>query len=201
MGGRGSGRKKIKSEHDAPNPKTMRGEMKRDRMIFELLFGGEDDRALKKRFMDEVRVESAQGNLPQYRLTTDDLDCIIDIQRLWELGTFRNLPEVVASRLFALNTLPELIDVDALADPNINVSGWNNRALVAMGLEILRLYLMGVDPYMRKVIRNVLTTNGKRLNMKRLLHGVNHSAEALDTVLEYEDDEEFDFSLLEDLDF
>ena len=74
-----------------------------------------------------------------------------------------------------LHTLPELIDVDALADPNTNSSGWSNRALVTMGLEILRLYLMGVDPYMRKVIRNVLTSNGKKLNMKRLLHGVNHS--------------------------
>ena len=37
--------------------------------------------------------------------------------------------------------------------------------------------------------------------MKRLLHGVNHSAEALDTVLEYEDDEEFDFSSLSDFEF
>jgi len=201
MGGKGSGRRKIKSEHDAPNPKTMRGELKRDRIIFELLFGGEDDRALKNRFMQEVREQSAQGNLPQYRLTTDDFDCIIDIQRLWELGSFRNIPEVVASRLFMLHTLPELIDVDALADPNTNSSGWSNRALVTMGLEILRLYLMGVDPYMRKVIRNVLTVNGKKLNMKRLLHGVNHSAEALDTVLEYEDDEEFDFSSLSDFEF
>ena len=151
--------------------------------------------------MEEVREESAQGNLPQYRLTVDDMDCIIDIQRLWELGTFRNIPDVVARRLFALNNLPELIDIDSLADPNTNVSGWHNRALVGMGLEILRLYLMGVDPYMRKVIRNVLTTNGKKLNMKRLLHGVNHSAEALETDLTYEDDEDFDFSSLDDSDY
>jgi hypothetical protein len=201
MGGKGSGRKRIRSEHDAPNPKTMRGEMKRDRMIYELLFSGEDSRTIKNRFMEEVREESSQGNLPQYRLTVDDMDCIIDIQRLWELGTFRNIPDVVARRLFALNNLPELIDVDSLADPNTNVSGWHNRALVAMGLETLRLYLMGVDPYMRRIIRNVLTANGKKLNMKRLLHGVNHSAEALETDINYEDDDDFDFSSLDDSNF
>lgn len=192
------GRKKINSMWDAPDPRTVRGHLKKEQALFELLFGDEDIRSIKAKFKQEVNRK--RRNLPDVRLNQDDMDCIIDIQRLWELGTFRHIPEVVANRLFAVHNPQRMIDAEALCNPRPGQSGWSNRIVVSMGLEMLRLYLMGADPYMRKVIRNVLTANGKKMNMKRLLHGVNHSAEALNAEVEYdyEDDDDFDFSSLEE---
>ena len=188
-------RERIRSEHDAPAPRTVRGQMKRDQVVFELLFGGNDIRTMKYAFGEQIREAKS---MPNYSFTRDDMDCIIDLQRLWDLGTFRHIPEVVASRLFKAAGKNKLLDVDALRNPKLNNSGWSNRMLASMGLEMLRLYLMGVDPYMRRVIRNVLTANGKQLNMRRLLHGVNHSAEVYATDLEYDyDDDDFEFSSLE----
>ena len=92
------------------------------------------------------------------------------------------------------------VSFDTIADPNNPISIPHN-ILTRMGLEVLRLFLMGVDPYMRAVVRRVVASNGETLHLKRIMYGVSHSAIAMNNDYELEDDDDFDFSSIDGLDF
>ena len=115
------------------------------------------------------------------KLSSEDMETIYDINRLWEIGTFRYIPEAVSERLLSDHIIGNFgklkdgnVSFDTVADPNNPISIPHN-ILTRMGLEVLRLYLMGVDPYMRAVVRRVITSNGETLHLKRIMYGVSHS--------------------------
>lgn len=194
------GRPRTKSPFDPPHPKTIRGRMLRERAVKEILFWENYD-SPKRKFFDDNEDDVKEKTV---RLSSEDLETVYDINRLWEIGTFRYIPEAVAERLLASHVIGKHIGdnvtFDSLGDPNKDIS-INPSILTRMGLEVLRLYLMGVDPYMRRVVRRVITANGDTLHLRRIMFGVAHSATALNNEYELEDDDDFDFSGLDDLDF
>ena len=194
------GRPRTKSPFDPPHPKTIRGRMLRERAVKEILFWENYD-SPKRKFFDDNGDDVKEKTV---RLSSEDLETVYDINRLWEIGTFRYIPEAVAERLLSSHVIGKHIGdnvaFDSLGDPNKDIS-INPSILTRMGLEVLRLYLMGVDPYMRRVVRRVITANGDTLHLRRIMFGVAHSATALNNEYELEDDDDFDFSGLDDLDF
>jgi hypothetical protein len=195
------GRPRTNSPWDPPNPRTVRGRMIRERALMDILFWSHMDTPKSK-----VLEENPEWT-HQVRLTTEEMETMIDLNRMWEAGMFGLIPEVVAERLLADrivgrtgNIKGEKVTFDNIGDPD-KVLHIPPAMMVRMGLEVLRLYLMGVDPYMRSVIRRVLTQNGHTLSLKRVMHGVSHSAAVLEGDYEVEDDDDFDFSGLDDIEF
>jgi len=148
-----------------------------------------------------------EGWTSTMRLTEEELETVLDLNRMWEAGMFGLIPEVVAERLLADRIVGKIgrlrgekVTFDNIGDPDSDLH-IPATIMVRMGLEVLRLYLMGVDPYMRSIIRRVLTQNGHTLSLKRVMHGVSHSAAVLEGDYEVEDDDDFDFSGLDDIEF
>ena len=56
---------------------------------------------------------------------------------------------------------------------------------------------------MRRVLRNIIKVTGETITMDQVVLGIEDAAAADDALehLEYEDDDDFDFSSIEDLDF
>ena len=54
---------------------------------------------------------------------------------------------------------------------------WNTTAIVRMSLEVMRLYLMGLDPYMSRAMRNYLSVDLHKIGMKRMVNSVHRAAE------------------------
>lgn len=202
------GRPKTKSPFDPPNPRTIRGRQLRERAVKEVLFWENYD-SPKREFMEELEETESRSNYKPkvVKLSAEDMETVYDINRLWEIGTFRYIPEAVAERLLADHIIGNFgklkdgnVSFDTIADPNNPISIPHN-ILTRMGLEVLRLYLMGVDPYMRAVVRRVIASNGETLHLKRIMYGVSHSAIAMNNDYELEDDDDFDFSSIDGLDF
>jgi len=177
------------------------GRQIRERALMDILFWSHMDTP-KTRFMKEH-----EGWTSTMRLTEEELETVLDLNRMWEAGMFGLIPEVVAERLLADRIVGKIgrlrgekVTFDNIGDPDSDLH-IPATIMVRMGLEVLRLYLMGVDPYMRSIIRRVLTQNGHTLSLKRVMHGVSHSAAVLEGDYEVEDDDDFDFSGLDDIEF
>jgi len=191
------------SPYDPPSPRTRRGRQARERAVKEVLFWTESE-GPKKKYMDNVRKEKIRHNV---MLNADDIETLYDLNRLWETGMFRHIPDVVAERLLTTHMVGSLgklkdgnVTFDSIGDPDNPVS-IPPAVLVRLGLEVLRLYLLGVDPYMRQLVRRVVTADGNTLSLRRIMIGVSHSAAVMNQEYEIEDDDDFDFSSLDDIDF
>ena len=82
--------------------------------------------------------------------------CLVHVQtyRVWlRWRSFAFLPTAVIDML--LDKYPKAIpfDHDTVRDPDPSIRGWNDTTMVRIALEVLRLYLMGMDPYFRRVRR------------------------------------------------
>ena len=197
------GRKRLRSVWDQKKPGTRWAEERRERELFVLLFGeGKADTAIEK-WRSALKEHPEYWKSKHFTLNVTDIDAMADINQMYHMGLFKNIPDPVAKRLLRSQSHKYLYDPDALADPKNLSAGWSTSALVSMGLECLRLYLMGIDPYMRRVLRNIIKVTGETITMDQVVLGIEDAAAADDALehLEYEDDDDFDFSSIEDLDF
>ena len=87
------------------------------------------------------------------RIGLDDemLSTCADIQGMprWEVLHFYHSRNRYATLLKYPKAIP--FDHDTVRDPDPSIRGWNDTTIVRIALEVLRLYLMGMDPYFRRV--------------------------------------------------
>ena len=187
--------------YDPEDPDTWPADAKRRRykelMIRDILIGSHSDTSPKSKWIDKkLKVDD---NSRRVKLDEDMLDTIADIQAMYKIGTFRFLPDSVLKVLQQRSSkLP--FDPKTVDDPNPEIRSWNVTSVVRMSLEVMRLYLFATDPYMRKVLGKVVRVDGAKIGLKSLDTMMEETAD-LDSKFEYEDDDDFDFSILEDIDF
>ncbi len=164
----------------------------REDAITELFLGHNLPGSKKTLLKERIAKAIGDGKRFQVELSEESLVTIRDINSLYEIGTFRNIPDAVVERLID-QAYSVKVDEDLLRDPYPKSDGWATRQVVFMALEVFRLYLMGVDPYTRKVLKATRSVAKRKLTMDAIRTGVRAAAE-FDN--EYEDDDDFDFSSL-----
>ncbi len=206
MGGKGSGRAKgSKNFFDPFDPNTWPAESKRrlerEMQIKDVLMGHKISTSPKKQWIRE-RTAHLKGERINVSLHPDMMDTVADIQAMHKLGAFRYLPLSVRETFFRMGRYDLPFDSEEAfsGDPRARI--WKTSAIVRMSLEVMRLYLMGLDPYMSRTIRKYLSVDLHKIGMKRMVNSVHRAAE-FDKEFDYEDDDDFDFSNLSaaDVDF
>ena len=206
VGGKGSGRPKgSKNVIDPFDPDTWPAESKRrlerEMQLKDVLMGSKIVNSPKKLWSRE-RTAHLEGERVGIGIDHEMLDTIADIQAMHKLGAFRYLPLSVREIFFRTGRYNLPFNQEEAFSGNPKSRPWNTTAIVRMSLEVMRLYLMGLDPYMSRAMRNYLSVDLHKIGMKRMANSV-HRAGEFEKVYEYEDDSDFDFSGLsdEDLDF
>lgn len=204
MGGKGSGRPKgSKNVIDPFDPDTWPAESKRrlerEMQLKDVLMGSKVVNSPKKLWIRE-RTAHLEGERVGIGIDHEMLDTIADIQAMHKLGSFRYLPLSVREIFFRTGRYNLPFDPEEAFSGNPKSRPWNTTAIVRMSLEVMRLYLMGLDPYMSRAIRNYLSVDLHKIGMKRMVNSV-HRAGEFEKVYEYEDDDAFDFSGLSEEDF
>ena len=206
MGGQGSGRAKgSKNISDPFDPDTWPAESKRrlerEMQIKDVLMGHKVSTSPKKQWIRERTAHRPDERI-NVSLHPDMLDTVADIQAMHKLGTFRLLPLSVRETFFRMGRYDLPFDSEEAFGKDPRTRVWKTSAIVRMSLEVMRLYLMGLDPYMSKAMRNYLSVDLHKIGMKRMVNSVHRAAE-FDKEFDYEDDADFDFTGLtdDDIDF
>ena len=206
MGGKGSGRTKgatNKIDPFDPNtwPADSKRRLEREMQIKDVLMGHKVSTSPKKQWIRE-RTAHRPNERINVSLHPDMLDTVADIQAMHKLGTFRFLPLSVRETFFRMGRYDLPFDSEEAFSKDPKARVWKTSAIVRMSLEIMRLYLMGLDPYMSRAMRNYLSVDLHKIGMKRMVNSVHRAAE-FDKEFDYEDDDDFDFTGLsdDDIDF
>ena len=204
MGGKGSGRpkgaKNVIDPFDLDTwPAESKRRLEREMQLKDVLMGSKVVTSPKKQWIRE-RTAHLEGERVGIGIDHEMLDTIADIQAMHKLGSFRYLPLSVREIFFRTGRYNLPFDSEAAFSGNPKSRPWNTTAIVRMSLEVMRLYLMGLDPYMSRAIRNYLSVDLHKIGMKRMVNSVQRAGE-FEKVYEYEDDDAFDFSGLSDEDF
>ena len=203
MGGKGSGRPigdRNKIDPFDPNtwPADSKRRLEREMQIKDVLMGSKVVNSPKKLWIRE-RTAHLEGDKVGVQLDQTMLDTVADMQAMYKLGAFRYLPLSVREVFLRTGMYNLPFDKDAAFSNDPKSRPWTTTALVRMSLEVMRLYLMGLDPYMSRAMRSYLSVDLHKIGMKRMTNSVQRAAE-FDKVYDYEDDSEFDFSGLMDED-
>ena len=135
------------------------------------------------------------------RIDSDMIDTIADIGAMHKIGMFRHLPDGVLTQLGRKTRGNLPFDPATVDDPNPEIRAWRHTAVIRMSLEIMRLYLLALDPYVREVIRSTLSAgNHRRIGLLEIAQSIERVC-GLEANIDYEDDEDFDFSSLEEWEF
>jgi hypothetical protein len=155
--------------------------------------------------------EIEKGKRLHIALPESSQKVIQDIRELHAVDSWKYVPDIVVDALFSEQM--QLNDDDPIDPTNV----LKDREVVRIALDVLRLYLLGSDSYNRRLMRKIMTMDGKELLPTQIAANVESGAKysvAFETLLElrdeYEedlhqekktlDDEKFDFSGLEFLD-
>jgi len=121
--------------------------------LLDVLIGDTDPSFPKAKYLLE---ESNVDYIKRIGLDDEMLSTCADIQGMAKMGSFAFLPTAVIDML--LDKYPKAIpfDHDTVRDPDPSIRGWNDTTIVRIALEVLRLYLMGMDPYFRRVKKSAM---------------------------------------------
>jgi len=202
MGGKGSGRRKGDTKRYAPDdPDTWPvAWQKRERKIlymFDILAGGKLDNSPKQEVIEKWT--NIGGRYHDIRLDHDMLESIADIQAMYKAGGFSRMPLSVAEKIanhYGGNKMP--FDIEALDDPSPTSRPWKPSDIVRMSLEVFRLYLMGMDPMVNRIIRRTLDMSSRPITLEKIARAVETVA-SFEGMLEIDPEDDFDFDSLEDL--
>lgn len=173
---------------------------KRERKIlymFDILAGGKLDNSPKQEVIEKWT--NIGGRYHDIRLDHDMLESIADIQAMYKAGGFSRMPLSVAEKIanhYGGNKMP--FDIEALDDPNPTSRPWKPSDIVRMSLEVFRLYLMGMDPMVNRIIRKTLDMSSRPITLEKIARAVETVA-SFEGMLEIDPEDDFDFDSLEDL--
>jgi hypothetical protein len=155
----------------------------------------------------DKKVETEERKRLHIALPDSTQKIIEDIRELHKIDSWKYIPDVVVDALFGEQM--QLNDDDPMDPTHI----LKDREIVRIALDVLRLYLLGADSYNRRLMRRIMSMDGKELLPSQIATNVESGAKysiAFETLLELrseyeedlrvveEDDDKFDFT---DLDF
>ncbi len=196
---RGRPRKPIDVNDPDTWPRLEKRQHKREMYLKDVFLGHTTDKSPKSKYIDSQLQRMNDGL--RVRIDPDMIEAIADIGAMHKIGMFRHLPDSVLEVLIrrTKNNLP--FDPETVGDPNPSMRAWRHTAVIRMALEVMRLYLMAMDPYVREVVRSTLSADKHRqIGLREVAQSIERVC-GLEAMIDYEDDDDFDFSSLEEVEF
>ena len=182
-----------KMQIDPFNPDTWPADSKRrlerEMHIKDIMCGKKISNSPKAMFMEEFRLKDSDAYGKNVWMDEDILERISDIQALHKIGSFRFVPLVVRDQYAKNTNSPLPFDITKIDEPKSKP--WELKEIIRMSLSVMSLYLMGLDPYTNKIMRQYLTMDLHKVGYRKAANSVELSANFMD---KFETDEYFDFS-------
>ena len=186
-------RKSRKMRIDAFNPDTWPADSKRrlerEMHIKDIMVGRKISNSPKAMYMEEFRLKDSDAYGKNVWMDEDILERVSDIQALHKIGSFRFIPLVVRDQYSKNTNSPLPFDLSKIDDPKSKP--WEIKEMIRMSLTVMSLYLMGLDTFTNRIMRQYLTMDLHKVGYRKAANAVELSAEFLE---KYESDDNFDFS-------
>tara|TARA_Y100000004_G_scaffold197405_1_gene271900 strand:- start:4 stop:618 length:615 start_codon:yes stop_codon:yes gene_type:complete len=187
--------KKGRGKHpiDPFNPDTWPADSKRrlerEMHIKDVMCGRKIHNSPKAMFMEEFRLKDSNAYGKNVWMDEDILERVSDIQAMHKIGAFRFIPLSVRDQYAQGTNSPLPFDVSKLSDPKSKP--WEIKEIIRMSLNVMLLYLMGLDTYTNRVMRHYLSMDLHKVGYRKAANAVELSANFKE---KYESDDDFDFS-------
>ena len=182
-----------KMQIDPFNPDTWPADSKRrlerEMHIKDIMCGKKISNSPKAMFMEEFRLKDSNAYGKNVWMDEDILERVSDIQAMHKIGAFRFIPLSVRDQYAQGTNSPLPFDVSKLSDPKSKP--WEIKEIIRMSLNVMLLYLMGLDTYTNKIMRQYLTMDLHRVGYRKAANAVELGG---DFIEKYESDDDFDFS-------
>lgn len=175
-------------------PSTFRKSLEREMQIRDILVGSQSENSPRSQFLKRIALEDHENKLrKRVYLDPHILYLISDIHRLEKAGCFKWMPDAVMQYYASQSPTARMpFNSTERQDPNAGV--WTPKELIRMSLYIMKLYLMGIDPYTGRMMNKYLTVGLHAISSNRMIGAVENAATFLESV---ESDDDFDFDSLE----
>ena len=175
-------------------PSTWRKALEREMQIRDILVGSQSENSPRAQFLKRIALEDYENKLrKRIFLDAHQLYLLSDIHRLEKAGCFKWMPDAVMQYYASQSPTARMpFNSKEREDPNAGV--WTPKELIRMSLYIMKLYLMGIDPYTGRMMNKYLTVGLHAISSNRMVGAVENATTFLETV---ESDDDFDFDSLE----
>jgi hypothetical protein len=129
----------------------------------------------KGRYLDKVFEDK---DVIHVAIDRDMMEVIADIEGMYKMGGFGNVPLVVAEKWadrYSKAKIP--FEPEQLDSPNLSDRPWTPTAVIRLSLDIFRYYLMGTCPVTRKVIKNVMRANDRPITLHQIANAVERAGD------------------------
>jgi hypothetical protein len=133
---------KYNPEDPATWPHSVKGREKKMLHFLDILTGESREGSPKGKYLDDVFEGRRRGI--QIDVDREMMETISDIEGMYKIGGFGNIPLVVAEKWASKysNCRPPF-DPELLTSSELSDRGWTPTAVIRMSLEVFRYYLMG----------------------------------------------------------
>lgn len=175
-------------------PSTFRKALEREMQIRDILVGSKSELSPRAQFLKRIALEDHQNKLrKRVYLDPHILYLISDIHRLEKSGAFKWMPDAVMHYYASQSPTANMpFNTSHKVDPKVGI--WTPKELIRMSLYIMKLYLMGIDPYTGRMMNKYLTVGLHTISSNKMVGAVETAADFLEEV---ESDDDFDFDVLE----
>jgi len=175
-------------------PSTYRKSLEREMQIRDILVGSKSENSPRAQFLRRISLEDHENKLrKRVYLDPHILYLISDIHRLEKAGCFKWMPDSVM-HYYASQSPTASMPFNRYQKEDPNAGVWTPKELIRMSLYIMKLYLMGIDPYTGRMMNKYLTVGLHAISTNRMTEAVETTATFLETI---ESDDDFDFDNLE----
>lgn len=175
-------------------PSTFRKALEREMQIRDILVGAKSELSPRAQFLKRIALEDHENRLrKRVYLDPQILYLVSDIHRLEKSGAFKWMPDAVMHYYASQSPTANMpFNRSQREDPSAGV--WSPKELIRMSLYIMKLYLMGIDPYTGRMMNKYLTVGLHSISTNKMTSAVETTATFLE---EIESDDDFDFDSLE----
>lgn len=211
---RGPGRpRKKRAPFDFNDPETWPTDITKRRIKelywWDILYGTQLKDSPKARYLKSRQWREDSGRTRRYYLEDEMVESIADIQAMFKMGMLRHVPLSVVEHAITLTPgyQRKPFDLELIKSKRPDARPWTDEIIIQMALNIMRLYLMACDPFSRNFVAGALQAGHYSVSsqrnwndppsLKRIANSMEQAGAFLDSI-EYESDDDFDFSDLVD---
>ena len=167
------------TKYDPADPSTwplsVRKQVDKIFYLLDALVGESKHGSPKGRYLDKVFEDKDVVHVAIYR---DMMEVIADIEGMYKMGGFGNVPLVVAEKWadrYSKSKIP--FTPDQLDSGNLSDRPWTPTAVIRLSLDVFRYYLMGTCPMTRKVIKKVMRANDRPITLHQIANAVERAGD------------------------
>ena len=186
-------------------PKDISKRRVRELYYWDILYGTQLRGSPKRRYLESRQWREDNGRTRRYYLEDEMMESIADIQAMFKMGMLRHVPLSVVEHSIRLapGYQRHPFDLDLIKSKRPDVRPWSDEIVIQMALNIMRLYLMACDPFSRNFVAGALQAGHHSKStqrnwddppsLRRIANSMEQAGAFLDSI-EYESDDDFDFS-------